>query len=502
MQSATGRTTNRDIFGWALVALAAEPYVVSALGTYMPILLEQLARSNGVSPIDKITPCINHPDQPIPTPPPPEAMKSETCVLPILNGKFYVDTSSYALYTFSLAVFFQTICVLTVSGIADNGNNKKQLFLLFGVIGGLITSLFIFVNDDSYYLASLLAIGANCCFGVVNVLINSYLTLLVNNSCNEIILDDESEDSTLKFEKVGAKISGIGTSTGYFSALIIQIASLFFLIYLKRKHDDLIWCVKTVVTFIGIWWLIWQLPISHFLRNIVDESTFELNHKMNYSKMIKKGYKELGHAITNISELKQVYYFLLGWFVLADSITTINSTAILFAKTELHMPMISLSKVGILVMISAILGSIVIPQFIVARYKWDLQHVLLGIIIWCLFVPIYGILFLKYAWEMYILAIWYGVGLGGLSTVSRSIFSLIIPKGKENIFFAIFSLTDKSSSIIGPLLVGMIVNWFHDLRLAFWFLGFLLVISAIIFYQMFSLQEGREESTKYIQQGE
>lgn len=63
-------TRTRDIVAWALIALAAEPYVVSVLGTYTPILLEHLARENGVLASDHLTPCLNKPidDNPIPHP--------------------------------------------------------------------------------------------------------------------------------------------------------------------------------------------------------------------------------------------------------------------------------------------------------------------------------------------------------------------------------------------------------------------------------------------------
>lgn len=514
-------TSTRDIIAWALIALAAEPYVVSVLGTYTPILLEQLARENGVLASDHLTPCINkNPiDTPIPNPtnppPPPDNFMDENsvCVLPILGKHFYIDTSSYALYTFSFSVLLQTICVLTISGIADNSNYKKKLILVFGLLGGLATSSFFLLTSHNYFAASCLAIIANCAFGCVNVLMNSYLTMLIQNYpfqslqlLNEIEntanLDDDStineNDETAligdsELGRIGAKISGIGTSTGYSSALLIQICALFLLIALKNINNDMIWCIKIIISLVGMWWIVWQIPIALFLRNIKNG---DINwHKgMKISTMIKRGYKDLAHSIYKIQELKDIYFFLLGWFVLSDSITTINSTAILFAKTELHMPMVSLGKIGVLVMISAIFGSIIIPHVIIGYYQFDLQQVLVALILWCLCVPLYGILSLDSAYEMYILAVWYGIGIGGLSTVSRSIYSIIIPKGKENVFFSIFSLTDKTSSIIGPFVIGMIVNLFHELRGAFWVLAILLIISLPILSKKFDLSRARNEA--------
>lgn len=493
------KTRNTDIFAWALIALAAEPYVVSVLGTFSPILLEQLARNNGVLDSDHLTPCVTPPgEQPIPQPPHNFLQQNtEACVLPIFGGRLYIDTSSYALYTFSVAVLAQTVSVLTISGIADNSNYKKQLLVTFGVIGSLATMLFFLLNSENYYIASLLAIIANCSFGCVNVLMNSYLSILIKHFPNPIILEDEENapKDSMELSKIGSRISGIGASTGYSAALLTQIASLTALSYLKDISTDVVWCIKTVIAAVGIWWFVWQFPIGLFLQNL-DEPNKE--NSITLKNMIMKGYRDLIHALIKIKDLQDIFYYLLGWFVLSDSVTTINSTAILFAKTELHMSMVSLARIGVLVMISAITGSILIPHLIISKYKFNLQQVMVGLVLWCLVVPIYGIFALKKPSEMYLIAIWYGIGMGGLNTVSRSIYSIIIPSGKESVFFSIFSLTDKTSSIVGPFAVGLIINTLHEIRYAFWLLGALLLLSLPIISRFFNLERARQESNVFI----
>lgn len=493
------KTTNSDIFAWALIALAAEPYVVSVLGTFTPILLEQLARNNGVLDSDHLTPCITSPGEP-PIPQPPQNVfttDSQTCVLPILGGRFYIDTSSYALYTFSFAVLAQTVCVLTISGVADNSNYKKQLIVLFGFIGSFVTMLFFVVNSGNYYMASLLAIMANCSFGCINVLMNSYLSILIKHFPSELNFEDDEipQRDSQELSKIGSRISGIGASTGYSAALLTQVGSLAALSYLKNISSDVVWCIKTVIAAVGIWWFVWQFPIGIFLHNL---DATNRGNQTSIKNMIWKGYQDLVHAIIKIKDLKDIFFYLLGWFILSDSVTTINSTAILFAKTELHMPMVSLARIGVLVMVSAITGSILIPQLIISRYKFNLQQVLLGLVIWCLMVPIYGIFALKRPSEMYFVAIWYGIGLGGLNTVSRSIYSIIIPPGKESVFFSIFSLTDKTSSIVGPFAVGLIINTLHEIRYAFWLLGALLLLSLPVMSRYFNLERARQEANIFV----
>lgn len=503
-------TTKADILSWALISLAAEPYVVCVLGTYTPIFLEQIARENGVLEKDHSSPCIaisqvvrgTHGD--ILEYSGELTQETQACVLPMFGGRFYIDTSSYALYTFSLSVLIQTVCVLTINGIADNSNLKKTLIVLFGCLGGLATFFFFYLGNNNYYTASFLAICANISFGCVSVLMNAYLTIMVNNSsCSdtevqrqELLLEQDNDQVISNSEalgKIGSKISGVGTSTGYIAAMLLQVVFLLLMNYMTENGYDVFWSIKLVISIAGLWWLIWQAPIAIFLKNIESLQT----KSMSIKEMVIQGYKELGHVLINIRSLKDIYYYLLAMFVLTDSLTTINSTAILFGKTVLNMPVTSLAKIGVLVMISAIAGSIIIPIVLIGKYGYRVEKVQLLLVLWCLCVPLYGIFALTSAFEMYVLAVWYGLGLGGLSTINRSIFSIIIPEGKENIFFSIYSLTDRTSSIVGPFVVGLIINIFHNVRGAFWILTAFLLISIPILSVKFDLDRARSESFNF-----
>ena len=54
----TRPTTQRELNGWYAYPVAAEVYAVVAVGAFLPVLLEQLARENGVLFGDRATPCV------------------------------------------------------------------------------------------------------------------------------------------------------------------------------------------------------------------------------------------------------------------------------------------------------------------------------------------------------------------------------------------------------------------------------------------------------------
>ena len=94
-------------------------------GSFVPVTLEQLAREGGVLWSDKTTPCVAK-----------TAGKgaaalaarlitraastdNNQCIVHVLGAE--LTTSSFAMYTFSIAVFTQALALVSFSSIADHG---------------------------------------------------------------------------------------------------------------------------------------------------------------------------------------------------------------------------------------------------------------------------------------------------------------------------------------------------------------------------------------------
>jgi Vacuole effluxer Atg22 like len=133
----TSFTSKRELRGWYVLsgdvanhrymyAWATEVFATICAAIFFPVNLEQLARENGVYAFDRLTPCT----QPLPniTDPSlfttfvlqPIAEDRSRCVIHFL-GLTWMDSSSFALYTFSISTFLQTILVVSMSGAADYG---------------------------------------------------------------------------------------------------------------------------------------------------------------------------------------------------------------------------------------------------------------------------------------------------------------------------------------------------------------------------------------------
>jgi UMF1 family MFS transporter len=139
--------------------------------------------------------------------------------------------------------------------------------------------------------------------------------------------------------------------------------------------------------------------------------------------------------------------------------TTLTSTALLFAKTTLHMPPSSLVLVGVLTPSAGILGALVWP-IVQRRLGLSSLRVLILLVSAASAIPLYGVfgLFaprgakwgLRVPAEMYVIAVYFGALYGAFQSYARALYAEIIPPGEEARWYGLFSITDKVRCVPVP----------------------------------------------------
>ncbi|KAK9325687.1 autophagy-related protein 22-like protein [Lipomyces orientalis] len=559
-------TSQKEILGWLSFALGAEPFTVAAVGIYLPILLEQLAREKSVMADDHSVACQESEDVPGQSPgAPPDSESQRYCVTPALG--FYVHPASFALYTFSISVFLQALVVISMSGAADRGSYRKSLLLAFSCLGGLASVLFVTAVPSTYYLASFLTIVGNVSFGAVAVCGNAFLPVLVRNhpdvlaaeaghgepdgpeesfshmtesSTSAMTVTESVPDSALQSSKspavpelpprfesfppstvdpdarsfferavndaaaekaaeVSNHLSGLGVACGYLSAFVVQASGVIFV----AAMGSTMLSIRLVLMGIGVWWLLFTIPTALFMRPRPGPSLHIREKDRVFVRYVTYAWKTLWHTAKEVRKLRDVVLYLTGWFILSDSATTINATSILFARTELHMGPAALAIVGIITMMFGVVGAIVFSRYVQKYLNIPPNMVIVLIVGLTTLIPAYGLfgfvtdkIGLHHPWEIYVLAAIYGLSLGGMGSVCRSVFSMLIPPGKESTFFSLYAVTDKGSSIIGPTITAMITDRTHNIRYTFYFLFILLVMSMPIFYCL-DVERGKRDAQRF-----
>ncbi|RYP72383.1 hypothetical protein DL769_004455 [Monosporascus sp. CRB-8-3] len=542
-------TSSKELAGWYMYAFAAETYVICAISSFIPILLESLARENGVLLSDHTTPCGD------------SAKKGKgshdegQCVVTVLGIE--INTASFAMYTFSISVLLQALLVVSISCAADHGNYRKRLLLTFAWTGSFCVMAFIIVFKDIYILGGLLTIVSNTAFGASFVLLNSFLPLLVrhhpevkastagtvaaseiqgNGGGSESLEEPSSRpkpqrsgsDTTLlppadeDAESLGlrrlptheeltsielqlsTKISAKGIGIGYGAALFVQCVSIMMLVAMGSST----WSQRVVLFFIGAWWTVFTVPAALWLR---PRPGPPLSHgggqgARAWISYITYSWKNLFRTIKLAGRLVDICLFLASWFLISDAVATTSSTAILFAKTQLGMKPWALGMINVISTTTGVMGAFS-WSFISRHFKLKPHQTILGIIAVFEIIPIYGLLGylpfvqrwevigLQQPWEMYPLAAVYGFVLGGLGSYCRSLYGELIPPGSEAAFYALYAITDKGSSVFGPTIVGAIIDASGGIRPAFWFLAALVGLPAPIIY-FINVERGKFDGEK------
>jgi UMF1 family MFS transporter len=315
-----------------------------------------------------------------------------------------INTASFAMYTFSLSVLFQALLVVSISCAADHGNYRKRLLLFFAFAGSIATILFLPVTADVYLLAALLAMISNTCFGASFVLLNSFLPLLVrhhprtqyqtppdltpelfaadpddqsleanlNRSEEERMLDStsallpESADPNLPLPvtknatsielQLSTQISSTGIGIGYSAGLFLQCVSIIVIWSLKSTTFSL----RLVLALVGAWWFIFTIPAALWLRPRPgpplpnDPNT---GGSRTWTAYIIYAWMSLWRTVKLARKLKDITLFLGAWFLLSDAIATVSGTAVLYAKTQLHMKPEALGLINVIATMAGVLGA-------------------------------------------------------------------------------------------------------------------------------------------------
>jgi UMF1 family MFS transporter len=215
-------------------------------------------------------------------------------------------------------------------------------------------------------------------------------------------------------------------------------------------------------------------------------------------------WKSLWNTIKVALQLREVVVFLAAWFLISDAIATVSGTAILFARTELHLSTVSVGLLSITATMSGMAGAFLWP-IVARRFALASNHTILlcialfeiiplyGMLAYIPFIRNWGVLGLQQPWEIFPLGIVHGVVSGGLASYCRSLFGELIPPGSEAAFYALYAATDKGSSFVGPAIVGALIDATGSVRSGFIFIGVLILLPMPLVW-LVNAKRGRQDA--------
>ncbi|MFF9037286.1 MFS transporter [Streptomyces sp. NPDC014892] len=369
--------------------------------------------------------------------------------IPVRAGSFFA-------YSVSLSVILAVVIMPLVGAAADRTGRKKPLLAATAYVGAAATAGMFFLDGDRYLLGGALLIVANAAQSVAMMLYNSYLPQ---------IAPPEERDA----------VSSRGWAFGYAAGSLVLVANLI----LFTAHDSFGisegMAVRICLASAGLWWGAFTLiPLKRLRdrRRPAGEST-------GAEGATAPGLRQLAATVRDMRRHPLTLSFLLAYLVYNDGIQTVISQASVYGSEELDLEQSTLIVAVLLVQVLAVGGALGMGRL--ARRYGAKRTILGSLVAWTLILAAGYFLPASAPLWFFVLASGIGLVLGGSQALSRSLFSHLVPPGKEAEYFAAYEMSDRGMSWLGPLLFGVTYQLTGSYRdaiislVAFFVLGFALL---------------------------
>jgi UMF1 family MFS transporter len=421
------KNDKREIFGWLMYDWANSAFSTTVATTLLGIYLTGLAQS----------------------------LVGENGTVIDLGPFGSVTAKAFFPFCVFVSVFFQAFLLPVLGAIADYSHLKKRLMALFCYTGVATTCLLFFITGNLYIIGGLLFIIANLCFGAALVLYNAFLP--------EITTEDRRD-----------QVSSRGFALGYLGGGLLLALNLGLVVWAQSKgnSETVNLAVRVSLLSAGLWW--GGFALLTFTRLKVRGAARPLPRGKSYLSI---GFSETIKTFRELGKLRHTLRFLLAYLLYNDGIQTIIVMAGVFLEQELF-----ISR-GLAPDRSFLLGIILMVQFAafggallferISRAMGTKKAILLSLLLWSGIV-IYAYGFLNTITQAWVMAAAIAIVLGGSQALSRSLFSRMIPKGREASFFGMYEISERGTSWLGPLVFGIVVSMTNSYRQA--------ILSLIVFF--------------------
>lgn len=382
-----------------------------------------------------------------------------TTVISVLIGPYLIGLATAAvgedgevldLYLFSVtpkglpglciavSVMAMVVMLPVLGAIADYTNLKKRMMAFFSYLGVLASALLFFVTE-SYIACAIILIVANMSFAAANVFYNAFL------------IDLTTEDRR-------DRVSSYGYASGYIGGVVMLVGNL--LLINNAESLGITTGLAVRISFLGaaLWWGLFALVTFTLIKTPTDVRAIPKG-----KTIITIGFSELWQTLKELKRLKLTALFLIAYLFYNDGIQTVILMSSSFLSNELFsaaerlegLDQSFLITIFLIAQVSALVGAIAFERL--SRYIGPKATIMISLVIW-ISIVIFAYGYLATKTQAVVMGIAIGVVLGSVQALSRSLYSQMIPAGRESSFFGLYEISEKGTSWMGQIMFTVIVS--------------------------------------------
>ena len=346
-------------------------------------------------------------------------------------------------YTNAVSLLIAALLAPILGSIADYTGGKKRLLTIFAAVGIVATALMVLIDAGDWPLALVLFLFGSVGLGASYVFSDSLLPHVAR-----------SEDIDY--------VSSKGYALGYLGGGILLAVNILMI--------QVIWAGSTLgprLSFltVAVWWAIFTIPL---LRRVPEPPANTAGIGEGVSPLAA-GFRRVGQTFREIRKYRDLFLFLLAFWLYNDGIGTIIKMATIYGS-EIGIGMIDLIGALLLTQFVGIPFSLLFGKF--SGRIGTKRSIMIGLG-WYALIAIAGY-FMSRAWHFWALAFAVGMVQGGTQALSRSLFGLMAPKARSAEFFGLYDISSKFAGIAGPALFAFVGQLTGSSRLS--------IVALIVFF--------------------
>jgi MFS transporter, UMF1 family len=372
----------------------------------------------------------------------------DTCSKTVSVLGLHLAAGSLPFYLTSFATILSAVVLPLVGAMVDRSPGKKVHMAFFAWTGSFFAALLFLMRDDQWQLAAFCIVASSVLAGCSLV---SYYAILVD------ISTEEERDH----------VSSRGWAFGYLGGGLLLLLNLVVVL----GHDAIglgtELAVRISLLSAALWWAGFTIIPFVRLRNRAPLAPVDAT-----GGLWQRSFGQLWATLKELRRYPMTLTFLLAYVFYNDGIQTVIYAASTYGSKQLGFGDSVLIATILLIQFVAFGGALYFGR-LAARHG-AYRAILWGTFAWMVIVVVAMFLPAENVVLFLVVGIAIGIVLGGTQALSRSFFSLLIPRGREGEYFALYNAFERGTSWFGVLLFGVVFQLSGSYRPA--------IVSLIVFF--------------------
>ncbi|KAF7355720.1 Autophagy-related protein [Mycena sanguinolenta] len=427
------------------------------------------------------------------------AGSSGQCVLPWAGGTKSV--TSVVLVANGVSFAIMTMIFTTIGSAADYGNfGRWLLFIITIVCWGAQFASMALTEPSRWGAAMALYMIGFISYGATLVFYAALFPRLARNTphAREIREKFEAgETSKEVYEREESleknRISNISTAhsnIGYIFTLCLNLSILLPLASNSKVNNYTIVLTNMYWVITGIWWFIFQQP----------RPGPPLPKGEHY---ITIGWKQIWAACKQYRQLPYTFIYLFSFFLLADGLNTTGTLVSICQNDKFSFSFLQNTYLGLSQAITSTISTF--GFWYIQRY-WKISTKKMFVVtnVVTIMIPLWGMIGIwtpklgfHNTWEFWAYNVVFGLFQAPYYAFSQTMMAELTPPGFDNMFFGLFGLSNRASSMIGPNVIQAIIDSSGNNWMGFPFLFALCTAASLVIWFAVDVPKGRNDAVAW-----